>query len=182
MRPLLTQREAAAACGVSLSTIRRRREGGEFPSTRRDPVRGWLISVDELLAAGLRLHAPAPPDEQPTADRGAWAVSTPGEHPAHGASMTHAQALMDELLTARHRAEIAEAEARLLREHLGDLRQLLRALTPAPPAPPADQDLSEAEPPTVPAQSEGHDQPPAPPMTTRQTDDTRPARWWRPGR
>ncbi|MFI6125431.1 helix-turn-helix transcriptional regulator [Streptomyces sp. NPDC051064] len=62
-RPMLTQREAAAACGVSLSTIRRRREAGDLPGAVQDPVRGWVIPVDDLLSAGLRLHAPSPPDK-----------------------------------------------------------------------------------------------------------------------
>ncbi|MGW9361989.1 helix-turn-helix domain-containing protein, partial [Streptomyces diastaticus] len=61
-RPLLTQVEAAAACGVSRSTIRRAREAGHLPGATRHPARGWLIPVDALLAAGYRLHAPAPPD------------------------------------------------------------------------------------------------------------------------
>ncbi|MCY1649388.1 helix-turn-helix domain-containing protein [Streptomyces sp. SL203] len=61
-RPMLTQREAAAACSVSRTTIRRR-EAGDLPGAVQDPVRGWVIPVDDLLAAGLRLHAPSPPDE-----------------------------------------------------------------------------------------------------------------------
>jgi predicted DNA-binding transcriptional regulator AlpA len=42
-RPLLTQREAAAACGVSRTTIRRR-EAGDLPRAVQDPHCGWLIS------------------------------------------------------------------------------------------------------------------------------------------
>ncbi|WP_191878665.1 helix-turn-helix domain-containing protein, partial [Streptomyces filipinensis] len=59
-RPMLTQREAAAACGVSRSTIRRRREAGDLPGCAEDPRRGWMIPVDALLAAGFRLNAPSP--------------------------------------------------------------------------------------------------------------------------
>ncbi|MFJ5129950.1 helix-turn-helix transcriptional regulator [Streptomyces sp. NPDC088555] len=61
-RPMLTQREAAAACGVSRTTIRRRREANDLPGAVQDPQRGWLIPIDDLLAAGFRLHAPAGPD------------------------------------------------------------------------------------------------------------------------
>ncbi|GAA3289228.1 hypothetical protein GCM10020295_00650 [Streptomyces cinereospinus] len=57
-RPLLTQREAAAACGVSRSTIRRRREAGELPGSVLDEEHGWLTPVEDLLAAGFRLNAP----------------------------------------------------------------------------------------------------------------------------
>lgn len=60
-RPLLTQREAAAACGVSRTTIRRR-EAAELSGAVLDDDRGWLIPVEDLLAAGFRLNAPAPPD------------------------------------------------------------------------------------------------------------------------
>ncbi|MFJ7062722.1 hypothetical protein ACK8N7_36580 [Streptomyces griseobrunneus] len=60
-RPMLTQREAAA-CGVSRSTIRRRREARDLPGAVSDETRGWLIPVDVLLAAGFRLNAPAGPD------------------------------------------------------------------------------------------------------------------------
>ncbi|MFB6878962.1 helix-turn-helix domain-containing protein [Streptomyces sp. NPDC056323] len=60
-RPMLTQREAATACGVSRTTIRRR-QAGDLPNAVEDPRRGWLIPVEDLLAAGLRLNAPAGPD------------------------------------------------------------------------------------------------------------------------
>ncbi|MFJ3973400.1 helix-turn-helix domain-containing protein [Streptomyces parvus] len=63
-RPMLTQREAAAACGVSRTTIRRRREAGGLPGAVQDEARGWLIPVEDLLAAGFRLNAPAGPDSQ----------------------------------------------------------------------------------------------------------------------
>ncbi|MFE7244866.1 helix-turn-helix domain-containing protein [Streptomyces sp. NPDC057580] len=68
---MLTQREAAAACGVSRTTIRRRCEAGDLPGAVQDPVRGRVISVDDLLAAGLRLHAPSPPDKKASAAPGA---------------------------------------------------------------------------------------------------------------
>ncbi|MFJ9641425.1 helix-turn-helix domain-containing protein [Streptomyces sp. NPDC101178] len=61
-RPMLTQREAATAGGVSRSTIRRRREAGDLPGAVSDETCGWLIPVDDLLAPGFRLNAPAGPD------------------------------------------------------------------------------------------------------------------------
>ncbi|MGV4987899.1 hypothetical protein [Streptomyces sp. NRAIS3] len=42
-RPLLAQREAAEACDVSRTTIRRRREAGALPGSVLDEERGWLI-------------------------------------------------------------------------------------------------------------------------------------------
>lgn len=50
-RPMLNQWEAAAVCGVSRSTIRRRREAGDLPGSVSDEIRGWLIPVDDLLTA-----------------------------------------------------------------------------------------------------------------------------------
>ncbi|XQE90424.1 helix-turn-helix domain-containing protein [Streptomyces microflavus] len=60
-RPMLTQREAATACGVSRSTIRRR-EAGDLPGAVSDETRGWLIPVDDLLAAGFRLNTHVGPN------------------------------------------------------------------------------------------------------------------------
>ncbi len=57
-RPELTLTDAAAACGVSRDTIDRRRKAGDFPGARMADGR-WVIPTDDLLAAGLRLHAPA---------------------------------------------------------------------------------------------------------------------------
>ncbi|MEV6463060.1 helix-turn-helix domain-containing protein [Streptomyces albidoflavus] len=83
-RPLLTQVEAAAACGVSRSTIRRAREDGRLPGATRHPTRGWLIPVDALLAAGYRLHAPAPPDTP-----GKPPTASPANTPASGSAIGH---------------------------------------------------------------------------------------------
>ncbi|MFD3641520.1 helix-turn-helix transcriptional regulator [Streptomyces griseus] len=145
-RPMLTQREAATACGVSRTTIRRRREAGDLPGAVQDGARGWLMAVEDLLAAGFRLNAPAGPDV-PTADSAAGNGGHGQEH-GHGQGedvavvraelgrvrQEHALAVAAE----RHGRELAEAEAAHLRaqlgaraEHIADLQQALRALTPA---------------------------------------------------
>lgn len=145
-RPLLTQREAADACGVSRTTIRRRREAGELPGAVLDENRGWLIPVEDLLAAGFRLNAPAPPDapsgkgvgdptlagsQDPAPDESAAALRTELERLRH----EHALALAEE----RNARQLAQAEARHLKErleergaHIEDLQRALAALTPAP--------------------------------------------------
>ncbi|MFI0013692.1 helix-turn-helix transcriptional regulator [Streptomyces griseus] len=147
-RPMLTQREAATACGVSRSTIRRRREAGDLPNAVQDESRGWLIPVEDLLAAGFRLNAPSGPDV-PAADSAA--AGTGGHHQEHGHGQGDDVATLraelerqrqDHVLAVaaeRHGRELAEAEAAHLREQLGaraehiaDLQQALRALTPAP--------------------------------------------------
>ncbi|MFF0408679.1 helix-turn-helix transcriptional regulator [[Kitasatospora] papulosa] len=154
-RPMLTQREAAAACGVSRTTIRRRREAGDLPGAVQDPVRGWVIPVDDLLAAGLRLHAPSPPDEvvlanvqeRPVAEeQGAAALRAELERVRH----EHALAVAE----AEHGRLLAQAEAQHLREqlaargeHIADLQRALKALMPAPERPVLGQ-------PSVPGQAQ----------------------------
>ncbi|MCD9901195.1 helix-turn-helix domain-containing protein [Streptomyces sp. MT29] len=104
---MLTQREAAAACGVSRSTIRRRREAGGLPGAVSDESRGWLIPVDDLLAAGFRLNAPAGPDAT---------AASPAATGGHTRSSSTAQddvgALRAELdrVRAEHVLAVAEAE------------------------------------------------------------------------
>lgn len=142
---MLTQREAAAACGVSRSTIRRRREAGDLPGAVSDETRGWLIPVDDLLAAGFRLNAPAGPDAT-----AAPPAATGGHHQRQQPSLDDVAALRAELERVRHEQalavaeaehgrRLAEAEARHLRaelaarvEHIADLQQTVRALMPAP--------------------------------------------------
>ncbi|MEU9489411.1 helix-turn-helix domain-containing protein, partial [Streptomyces decoyicus] len=65
---LLSQRDAAAVCGVSRSTIRRRRDAGRFPNAVQDGVLGWLIPEDDLRAAGLQLSRSAVPAGRIEAD------------------------------------------------------------------------------------------------------------------
>ncbi|MFF9870477.1 helix-turn-helix domain-containing protein, partial [Streptomyces sp. NPDC013953] len=143
-RPMLTQREAATACGVSRTTIRRRREAGELPGAVQDPVRGWLIPVDDLLAAGFRLHAPAPPDPAPTP--GVAPGSTTSKE-RHGQDADQLRAELEriryqytlDLARAQHARELAEAKAEHLEqrlrertEHIEDLQRAIAALMPAP--------------------------------------------------
>ncbi|MGW9454191.1 helix-turn-helix transcriptional regulator [Streptomyces sp. NPDC055632] len=137
-RPLLSQGEAASACGVSRSTIRRRREAGELPGCVQDEERGWLIPVEALLAAGFRLDAPTPPEDAASAGpaaetAGPAAAGTVGEDVAvlraelERERRRHAE--------ARHRAALAAAEAGHLRTqlaaketHVEGLRTALRDL------------------------------------------------------
>ncbi|MFH9958978.1 helix-turn-helix transcriptional regulator [Streptomyces roseolus] len=142
-RPMLNQREAAAACGVSRSTIRRRREAGLLPGSVEDPERGWLIPVEALLGAGFTLNAPAPPDARPARPvdgAGGSEGGTVAELRAELDRLRHEHAL--ELAEARHGRALAESEATHLRaqldartEHIGDLQRALQALMPAPVRP-----------------------------------------------
>ncbi|MFJ3465844.1 hypothetical protein [Achromobacter spanius] len=181
-RPMLTQRETAAACGVSRITIRRR-EAGDLPNSVQDSARGWLIPVDDLLAAGFRLHAPSPPDEEAPAgalqerpvapvaeEQGTAALRAELERVRH----EHAVAVAE----AEHGRQLAQAEAEHLRaqlaargEHIADLQRALRALMPAPERPVLAQ-------PSVPGQAQ-------PEGRSREGLEEEPAgggerrRWWR---
>ncbi|WP_406723656.1 hypothetical protein WJ438_01770 [Streptomyces sp. GD-15H] len=99
--------------------------------------------MEDLLAAGSRLNAPAPPDEKAVGDQAPAAVqrdATDDEAAAPRAELErlrpgHALALADER-TAR---ALAEAKARHLKAcleeragHLEDLQRALAAPTPAP--------------------------------------------------
>ncbi|MGY4973483.1 helix-turn-helix domain-containing protein [Streptomyces nigrescens] len=139
-RPLLTQIEAAEACGVSRTTIRRRRTDGVFPGAVQDPKRGWMIPIEDLLAAGFHPNAP----------RGAPAgtAAKPGRTLAGGDQ--EAEQLRAELQRLQHEHELeleraksaqklAETEVRHLKgqlhergQHIESLQRALAALTPAP--------------------------------------------------
>ncbi|MCY0954135.1 helix-turn-helix domain-containing protein [Streptomyces sp. H27-S2] len=130
-RPMLTQREAADACGVSRTTIRRAREAGDLPGSVQDPKRGWMIPIDGLLAAGYRLNAPAPADSP--APGGSAAPAAAGEQDA---VVLRAEL---ERLRAEHELALARAELQHLRaqlaergERIADLQRAVAALTPAP--------------------------------------------------
>lgn len=61
----LTRAQAAVLCGVSVDTIKRRQNEGLFPAARRvDKDQHWLITVADLVSAGLlgadRVQAPEP--------------------------------------------------------------------------------------------------------------------------
>ncbi|MFG3399170.1 helix-turn-helix domain-containing protein [Streptomyces parvus] len=121
-RPMLTQREAAAACGVSRTTIRRRREAGDLPGAVQDEARGWLIPVGDLLAAGLRLNAPA----GPAAD----SVAGSGGHQEHEQGDAVA-ALRAELAAERYGRQLAEANAEHLRAQLAARMEIVEHLQQA---------------------------------------------------
>ncbi|MGW3378502.1 helix-turn-helix transcriptional regulator [Streptomyces hydrogenans] len=199
-RPLLTQREAATACGVSRSTIRRRREAGELPGCVQDEERGWLIPVDALLAAGFRLNAPAPPEDAAPAAPTGSAAAAPAEA---GEDVTglraelererERQALLMQVAEARHEAALAAAEARHLRDqlaardgHIEDLRSALRALSPAPERTALGEPVHQVVDGGVVVPGQGHHEPPAPSSTSASTsagtaagdEDGARRRWW----
>jgi hypothetical protein len=61
---MVTQREAAELCGVSVDVIKRARIAGKFPGARQaeDTLRTWLVPVVELGAAGFHPGRPTAAD------------------------------------------------------------------------------------------------------------------------
>ncbi|WP_329405991.1 helix-turn-helix domain-containing protein [Streptomyces sp. NBC_00704] len=115
---MLTQREAADACGASRTTIRRRREAGELPGVVLDDERGWLIPVEDLLA-GFRLSASAPPDQAgpEEAPAGAGQTDVPGDAAELRAELERLRHEHELALTQeQHVRALAEAEVRHLKE------------------------------------------------------------------
>jgi hypothetical protein len=114
-RPELSITDAAAAAKRDRRTIRRWLDAGRFPNAHRTAAGDWRIPTDDLLAAGLRLHAPTAPDveQQPP--------------------VPDVEALRSERDEWRRRAEVAEAVAAERAEALADARLALRALTSSEP-------------------------------------------------
>jgi len=107
-RLMLTITEAADAAGKSRS-IGRLLDAGRLDGAEKDDAGTWRIPVDSLIAVGLTLHAPTPPDATPT----------PETPPADTLD-----ALRAELADWRRRAEVAEAIA-AERAALDDVRTAL---------------------------------------------------------
>lgn len=118
-RPTLTLTEAAAACGVSRDTMKRRLRAGAFANAEQDGAGVWRVPVTDLLAAGFHPHGAERPQERPEAVGGA--DPPPGEVERLRAALSAEQA-------RREQAEAVAAE----RERTIDLLSVaLRALPPA---------------------------------------------------
>lgn len=137
-RPELTIKEAAEATQTHRRTITRRLEAGKLPNAYKDDSGEWRIPVTDLEASGLRLYAPAGPNELPQA----MPYGTPqgiasSEVVAEAGELSELKA---ELSEWRRRAEVAEAVARERELALEDARLALRALTagPAVQSPPVE--------------------------------------------
>lgn len=118
-RPTFNILGAAHATGASRRTIARMLVDGRISGASK--VDGeWQIPLASLLAAGLRLHAPSPPDAPST-------TTTPPD------TTTSAELalLRAENVRLSHRAEMAEALATERAEALADLRSVIAKLPPA---------------------------------------------------
>ena len=83
-RALLSQAEAAAACGVSEATIRRARKAGRIQDVQPDPAGGYRIPVSSLLAAGFTLdRVTRDPQVSPSGTPTVTPPATPQTPPPH---------------------------------------------------------------------------------------------------
>ena len=126
-RPTFTAPEAVAATGKSRRQIGRMLAAGELVGAHKTAGE-WQIPLASLLAAGLRLHAPSPPD----------APSSSITSPPDTTSSAELALLRAENVRLSHRAEMAEALATEraealddLRSSLDDLRSVISKLPPA---------------------------------------------------
>jgi hypothetical protein len=126
---VLTLSEAAEACGVSRSTIKRRLS--EFANAHQDGSGSWRVPVSDLLGAGLKLR-PRPVTQSSES-------VTQGHDPAqNGAELAEARARIEaltvDLVAERTARQIAEVRATAYAANLDDLRLSLRAIG-GPPRP-----------------------------------------------
>lgn len=146
--PVLGLAAAAKACGVSVSTLRRRRdELGELGAV--STPQGWRIPITALIAAGLM-----PPTTPPLTPDSPVQPLTGGSDAPSDAFREELDELRSRLAVAEQRAAVAEAIAaereRLIESQAMALRMLeVPAMTPpdaSPVAAPAASTQSHAAP------------------------------------
>lgn len=130
--PVMGLAEAARVCGVSVSTIRRKRlELAEHGAAQT--AKGWQIPVTALIAVGL-MGRTTPPAETPSAATPDNHRDTPLEPPAD-ALRQELDRLRSQLAEAERRAAVAEAVAaereRIIQVQQMSLRMLEVGHTPA---------------------------------------------------
>lgn len=139
--PVMGLAEAARVCGVSVSTIRRKRlELAEHGAAQT--AKGWQIPVTALIAVGL-MGRTTPPPETPSAD----APDTPSEAPLTppvDGLREELDVLRSQLADAERRAAVAEAVAaereRIIQAQQMSLRMLESGVgTASEPGIPADR-------------------------------------------
>lgn len=117
---MFTMREAARVAGVSVSTLRRRRDELTAAGAVIDP-NGWQVPITALIAAGLISGEghPADDNDTPAAETSrasdAATANAPDEDPGAGVRVRQLEQQVQDLNEQLHhwqrRAEVAEARA-----------------------------------------------------------------------
>lgn len=106
--PVLGLAEAAKACGISVSTLRRKRGDLEDAGAIATPA-GWRIPITALVSLGL-MPATTPPPEEPRMAPTMQPPAGGGNAPAD-TLREELDALRSRLVAAEQRAAVAEAIA-----------------------------------------------------------------------
>lgn len=118
----LTIQQAATACSVDPTTVKRRLNRGQFPTAYKDSGGRWMIPTADLLAAGLHLQAPgATPQTNPP----------PPPQGAPAQPLGDVEGIREALAAAELRAAIAEQHAQGLEAVLAERAATVAALTEA---------------------------------------------------
>jgi hypothetical protein len=140
--PTLGLAEAAKACGVSVSTLRRKRPELEENGAAQT-AKGWRIPVTALIALGL-MDRTTDAHHEGRQDN----PLTPAMTPPDDALMAQLDALRTALADAEQRAAVAEAVAaereRMIQTQAMALRMLEASKTPAAPTPTAPTEPAES--------------------------------------
>lgn len=145
--PVVGLAEAARMCGVSVSTIRRKRgELSEYGAAQT--AKGWHIPIPALIAVGL-MENTTPPDEAPPLDTPDTLHVTPAQG-GRDTLQAELEALRSLLVEAERRAAVAEAVA-AERERIIQVQQMsLRMLEGTKAGTPQEGSQSSSDSPSVP--------------------------------
>lgn len=135
--PTLGLAEAAKACGVSVSTLRRKRPELEANGAAQT-AKGWRIPVTALIALGL-MDRTTDTRHESQRDSQRDSPMTPAPTASADALTAQLDALRTALADAERRAAVAEAVAtereRMIQTQATALRMLEASKTPATPMP-----------------------------------------------
>lgn len=148
-RPKYTLTEAAALVGVSRSTIRRRRENGDFPNAYKTRDGQWMVPLEDLLANELRpLSSEQVHLEQVGSASSPVTLTGLGQAAQQQAQAEQAQ-LRERLQQAEHELALERAKNDGLAQTLSEARtranelsMALRMLEAGKPTPPASNPIA----------------------------------------
>ena len=127
-RPAWTISEAVERTEASRSTIRRYRDAGKFPHSYKDSKGVWRFPLEDLLAAGLQVTAPAQSEH----------MDQPTEHD-HTSAEHVTESLLNKVTELERALAVEQARnaglerlAQAAQENVLDLRRALRMIEATP--------------------------------------------------